>query len=190
MTRGGVQAIVVGASAGAVQALSEILPRLPADYPLPLLVVVHIPAGTSGLPALFANKCQVGVTEPEDKEPIMPGTVYFAPPGYHMLVETDRSIALSADEPVMFSRPSIDVLFESAADSYADALVALVLSGANEDGAKGAAAICAAGGTVLIQDPDDAFVPTMPAAAAASCPAAHVLSLDAITDYLLGLATI
>ncbi|NML08010.1 chemotaxis protein CheB [Sphingomonas sp. G-3-2-10] len=190
MTDNGERAIVIGASAGAVQALSRILPRLPADYPLPVLVVVHVPAAPSGLTTLFAAKAQMVVREPEAKEPIAPGTVYFAPPGYHMLVEEDRSIALSADEPVLFSRPSIDVLFESAADCYGAGLVALVLSGANEDGAEGAASVLAAGGTVLVQDPEEAFAATMPDAALARSPAARPLSLDAITDHLLKLGTI
>lgn len=183
----GAQAIVIGASAGAVQALSRILPRLPAAYPLPVLVVVHVPADPSGLVALFSAKCDIRVREPEDKEPIVPGNVYFAPPGYHMLVEEDRSIALSMDEPVLFSRPSIDILFESAADSYGDGLVGVVLTGANEDGAEGAAAIAGMGGTMLIEDPDHAFAVAMPGAALARCPAAHSLSLDAIADYLVRL---
>lgn len=183
------QAIVIGASAGAVQALSRILPRLPATYPLPVLVVVHVPADPSGLVALFSAKCEIRVREPEDKEPIVPGTVYFAPPGYHLLVEADRSIALSMDEPVLFSRPSIDILFESAADAYGDALVGVVLTGANEDGAKGAEAVMAAGGTMLVQDPADAFAAAMPCAALARCPAARSLPLDTIADYLVSLGT-
>ena len=182
-------AVVIGSSAGAVQALSRILPRLPADYPLPVMVVVHVPDTPSGLTMLFAGKCQVRVIEPEDKEPITPATIFFAPPGYHLLVEKDRSIALSTDEPVFFSRPSIDVLFESAADSYGSALLGVVLTGANEDGAKGAAAVCAAGGIMLVEDPDSAFAATMPGAAIAACPAAQILSLDAIADYLLSIGT-
>lgn len=181
------KAIVIGASAGAVQALSRILTRLPVTYPLPVLVVVHVPAEPSGLVALFRAKCEIRVREPEDKEPIMPGTVYFAPPGYHMLVEADRSVALSMDEPVLFSRPSIDILFESAADSYGAAVVGVVLTGANEDGAEGAAAIAATGGTILVEDPAHAFAAAMPKAALARCPAARPLTLDIIADYLVGL---
>lgn len=189
MTKVAPQAIVIGASAGAVQALTRILPRLPADYPLPILVVVHVPAEPSGLTGLFGAKCLATVREPEDKEPIVPGTIYFAPPGYHLLVEADRSLALSTDEPVMFSRPSIDILFESAAEIYGGALVGVVLTGANEDGARGASAIIMAGGEVLVEDPADALAPAMPRAALARCPAARRLSLDAITDYLMGLRT-
>lgn len=183
------QAIVIGASAGAVQALSAILPRLPADYPLPVLVVVHVPDAPSGLTTLFASKSAIAVREPEDKEPIVPPGVYLAPPGYHLLVETDRSVALSADAPVLFSRPSIDVLFESAADSYGANLLGVILTGANEDGARGAVAVHAAGGTVLVEDPATAYAAAMPSAALARCPAARAMSLDAIADHLLKLGT-
>ncbi len=189
MTVEAAQAVVIGTSAGAVQALSQILPRLPEAYPLPVLVVVHVPAAPSGLVALFDARCNIEVREPEDKEPIVPGTIYFAPPSYHMLVEEDGSIALSTDEPVLFSRPSIDVLFQSAADSFRDGLVGVVLTGANEDGAAGAAAVAAAGGTVLVEDPEHAYAAAMPRAASARCPSAQLLSLDAIADYLLHLGT-
>lgn len=181
------QIVVIGASAGAIQALSELLPRLPADYRLPVLVVVHVPDAPSGLVPLFRTKCAVAVREPEDKEPIEPATVYFAPPGYHLLVEANRTLALSVDEPMLFSRPSIDVLFESAAESYGPALLGVVLTGANEDGARGAAAIAAGGGSVLVQDPDEAFAAAMPAAAQRSAPAARAMPLAAIGDYLVEL---
>lgn len=177
--------IVIGSSAGAVQALSDILPRLPADYPLPILIVVHVPATPSGLTTLFSAKCAMKVVEPDDKEAIVPATIYFAPPGYHLLVEAGDSIALSADDPVLFSRPSIDVLFESAADTYGADLLSVVLTGANEDGARGAAQIEARGGSVLVEDPATAYAPAMPAAAIARCSSARALSLDAITDHLL-----
>ena len=187
MTRPGFRAVVIGASAGAVQALSLILPRLPGDYPLPVLVVVHVPADPSGLVALFGAKCALPVREPEDKEPIAGGTVYLAPAGYHMLVEADRSIALSVDEPVLYSRPSIDILFQSAADAFGEGLVGVVLTGANADGAEGAAAIAAAGGLVVVEDPAFAFAAAMPAAALARCAEARALPLDAIADYLVRL---
>lgn len=187
MSAGGVRAIVIGASAGAVQALSVLLPPLAADFPIPVLVVVHVPDVPSGLVALFAAKCRVPVREPEDKEPIVPGTVYFAPPGYHLLVEAEGQLALSVDAPVLFSRPSVDLLFESAAEAYGAALLGIVLTGANEDGAAGAQAIAAAGGAVLVQDPATAFAPAMPLAALARCPAAQSLPLDAIADHLMTL---
>jgi len=114
----------------------------------------------------------------------MDGTVYFAPPDYHLLVETDKSLSLSSDEPVLFSRPSIDVLFESAADAYGFALIAIILTGANQDGAKGMHAVVEAGGIALVQSPDGAFASAMPEAAIATCPSARVMSLDAIAAYL------
>lgn len=179
-------AVVLGASAGAVQALSRILPALPPDYPLPVLVVVHVPPQRRNvLAALFAEKCRLAVREPDDKEPIAPGTILFAPPDYHMLVEADRTVSLSTEGPVQFSRPSIDVLFESAADAYGAGLIGAVLTGANHDGAEGLRAVTEAGGTALVEDPAEAAYPVMPAAALALTPRAESLSLDAITQRLL-----
>jgi len=183
-----VDAIVMGASAGAIQALYRILPTLPADYHVPVLVVVHIPADRSDLLApLFQAKCRVVVKEAEDKEPILPGIVYFGPSDYHVLVESDRTISLSRDEAVLYSRPSIDVLFESAADAYGAGLVGIILTGANDDGAAGLRAVAAAGGVALTEDPATAFAPAMPSAALKQCAEARSMSLDAIAAYLLGL---
>jgi two-component system chemotaxis response regulator CheB len=185
MTSSQAEAVVIGASAGALEALSVILPALPAGFRLPLLVVVHVPPDKrSVLAELFQAKCRIPVREAEDKEPIIDGTIYFAPPDYHLLVETDKGLSLSSDEPVLFSRPSIDVLFESAADAFGDALIAIVLTGANQDGAKGLKAVVEAGGIGLVQDPDGAFASTMPQAAIEMCPSARVMSLDAIAEHL------
>ena len=179
------KAVVIGASAGALEALSVILPALPAGFRLPLIVVVHVPPDKrSMLAELFQAKCRIPVREAEDKEPISAGTVYFAPSDYHLLVETQKSLSLSSDEPVLFSRPSIDVLFESAADAYGSALIAIILTGANEDGAKGMKAVAEAGGVALVQNPDGAFASAMPEAAIKMCPGARVMSLDAIAVYL------
>lgn len=179
------QAIVIGASAGALEALSVILPSLSADFRLPIIVVVHIPADKrSVLADLFQAKCRIKVREAEDKEPVEPGTAYFAPPDYHLLMEANGSLSLSTEEPVLFSRPSIDLLFESAADAYSAGLVAIVLTGANQDGAKGLAAVVEAGGTAIVQTPAGAFARAMPEAAIAACPSARVMSLDAIATYL------
>ncbi|MCJ8143904.1 chemotaxis protein CheB [Ancylobacter sp. A5.8] len=179
------EAVVIGASAGALEALSAILPSLPAGFRLPVMVVVHVPADKrSVLAELFQNKCQIEVREADDKEPVVGGTVYFAPPDYHLLVEMDRTLSLSSDEPVLFSRPSIDVLFESAADAYGAALIAIVLTGANQDGAQGLCAVAALGGIALVQDPDEAFASAMPEAAINLCPDARIMSLHAIAAYL------
>ena len=179
------KAVVIGASAGALEALSVILPALPAGFRLPLIVVVHVPPDKrSMLAELFQAKCRIPVQEAEDKEPISAGTVYFAPSDYHLLVETEKSLSLSSDEPVLFSRPSIDVLFESAADAYGSALIAIILTGANEDGAKGMKAVAEAGGVALVQNPGGALASAMPEAAIKMCPGARVMSLDAIAVYL------
>ncbi len=182
------RAVVIGASAGGVQALLALLPSLPADFNLPILVVLHVPADRSNVLApLFASKCALAVKEAEDKEPVEPGVIYFAPSDYHLLVEADGSLALSSDEPVNYSRPSIDVLFESAADAYGPGLVGLVLTGANEDGAAGLKAVAAAGGLTFVEDPASAHARTMPEAALRACPVAQVMSLARILEVLKGL---
>lgn len=179
------EAVVIGASAGALEALSAILPQLPATFTLPVMVVVHIPPDRSSILAdLFRAKCRIPVAEAEDKEPIVPGTIYFAPPDYHLLIESNKCLALSSDEPVLFSRPSIDVLFETAADSYGAGLIAIILTGANHDGAKGLRAVIDAGGTALVQDPEGAFASAMPEAAIRLCPESRVSSLEQIATYL------
>lgn len=179
------QVIVIGASAGALDALSAILPKLPKDFSVPVLIVVHVPPGRpSVLADLFDERCAVSVKEAEDKEPLTGGTVYFAPPDYHLLVERQGTLALSSDEPVLFSRPSIDVLFQSAADAYGQALTAVILTGANHDGSAGIASVVAQGGAALVQTPESAAASAMPEAAIRSCPSAEVLTLDGIAERL------
>jgi two-component system chemotaxis response regulator CheB len=178
-------AVVIGASAGAIGALSAILPELPADFALPVLIVVHIPPeGRTGLPELYAKRCQLPVKEAEDKEEIQPGTIYFAPPNYHLLVEPDFRIALSNEEPVLYSRPAIDLLFESAADAYGTGLTAVVLTGASSDGANGLSAVARAGGVTVVQDPATAESGAMPRAALDTCPNSRVLDLPQISTFL------
>jgi two-component system chemotaxis response regulator CheB len=179
------EAIVIGASAGALEALSSLLPALPSDYCLPILIVVHLPPDkTSLLVELLHVRCAIRVREAEDKEPIEPGVAYFAPPDYHLLVEQDKRLSLSDDEPVLFSRPSIDVLFESAADAYGDGLIGVVLTGANSDGANGLKAVVEAGGVAVVQSPGSAYAVAMPEAAIAACPEARVLPVNEIAAYL------
>ncbi|MCW5758680.1 MAG: chemotaxis protein CheB [Phenylobacterium sp.] len=189
--RGGLErAVAIGGSAGAVQALLKILPALPADYPHPVLVVVHVPAGRdNALVPLFQARAKVAVKEAEDKEPAQPGFVYFAPADYHLLVEADETLSLSSDEPVNMSRPAIDVLFESAADAFGARLTAVVLTGANADGAEGLRAVVAAGGEALVEDPADAYAPAMPEAALNTGRGARCMSLEAIASHLLKLGT-
>lgn len=189
MTTQPIKAIAIGASAGAVQALLRILPALPIGYPLPVLIVVHVPSDRSNaLVSLFQSKCQLAVKEAEDKEDMTGGVIYFAPSDYHLLVEDEGTLALSSDEPVNHSRPAIDVLLETAADAYGPALTGIVLTGANHDGAVGLTAVADAGGIAIVENPAGAQMPTMPAAALAACPSAKAMTLDDITSYLLKLA--
>jgi two-component system chemotaxis response regulator CheB len=184
-----VEAIVMGASAGAIETLGAILPRLPADFPVPILAVVHIPRSQDSLLAnLYRRRCQMKICEAEDKLPIESGCVYFAPANYHLQVEWNRQISLSSEDPVNFSRPSIDILFETAADVYAERLLGIVLTGANHDGAAGLQAIAQAGGQAIVQHPEEAIMPTMPLAAASACPQAQVMKVHEMTWFLQNLA--
>ena len=160
------EAVVIGASAGGVEALGALLPALPAGFGLPVFCILHMPADRdSRLAELFAERLPLPVKEAADKEPIAPGTVYFAGSGYHLSVEQDFTFSLSCEPPVHFARPAIDVLMESAADAYGPGLAGILLTGANHDGAAGMAAIHANGGLTVVQDPDDAQVATMPQSA-------------------------
>jgi two-component system chemotaxis response regulator CheB len=171
------EAVVIGGSAGAISALGQLLPSLPAGFP-PVLVVVHIPASSPSLLVdVFAPRCAMRVCEAAPGEPIARGSVYFAPADYHLLVEPDRRCALSIDPPVHFSRPSIDVLFESAARAYGAGLAGVVLSGASRDGEAGLRAVHAAGGLAFVQEPGEAETAEMPKAALAGVPDARVLCL-------------
>jgi len=179
------EAIVIGASAGAIEALSSLLPALPHHCRVPVFVVVHLPADRPSLLAeIFRTKVALPVCEAEDKEPIHPGTIYFAPPNYHLLVDTADTLALSNDELVKFSRPSIDVLFESAADVYGPSLLGIILTGANDDGAQGLAAIAREGGMAIVQEATEAQSPMMPIAAHFACPSAKSLRLEEIRTVL------
>ena len=178
-------AVVIGGSAGSVEALSVLLPALPATLQAAVLVVLHLPRNRpSLLCSIFGSRCVLPLREAEDKEPIVPGTVYFAPPDYHLLVDDGPALALSVDAPVHYSRPSIDVLFESAADVYGSRLIGMLLSGANQDGARGLATIEARGGLAVVQEPGSASVRTMPESALARTTAPHVLAPQQIAAFL------
>ena len=160
------EAVVIGASAGGIAALLEILPGLPATAPLPIVVVVHMMQGrASQLAEVFAQRMAMAVQEAQDKQPVAAGTLYFAPSGYHLSVESERCFSLSCEPPHNFSRPAIDFIMASAADVYGSALAGILLTGANHDGAAGLAAIGAAGGLTVVQDPAEAQVDVMPRAA-------------------------
>jgi two-component system chemotaxis response regulator CheB len=180
-----VEGIVIGGSAGAVEALDSLLPALPPGFPAAVFIVLHVPrGGPSILPEIFAAKCVLPVEEAEDKAPVRPGTVYFAPPDYHLLIEEGPCLALSVDDPVNFSRPSVDVLFESAADVYGRSLMGIILSGASSDGAEGLAAVHSAGGITVVQEPQSAAVPLMITSALQRCAADCVLPLAEIAVLL------
>jgi two-component system chemotaxis response regulator CheB len=184
-------AVVFGASAGAMEALGQLLPALPASLPLPIMGVVHLSARTpSLLVPLFAARCALRVCEAEDKLPLEPGVVYFAPPDYHLLIESPHMLALSVDAPVQFSRPSIDVLFHSAAHAFGAGTLGILLSGANDDGSAGLAAIAAAGGRVWVQEPASASARTMPEAALRNVPSAECMTPSAMAAALCLLADI
>ncbi|WP_312380724.1 chemotaxis protein CheB [Stutzerimonas balearica] len=179
------EAVVIGTSAGGLAALSRLVSGLSSHFPLPILVVQHVPAGTpTQLAEIFQRKTGLRVKEADEKEALRPATLYFAPPGYHLLLESDRSLSLSQDDAVHFSRPSIDVLFESAADALGPALLGILLTGANEDGAAGLAAIHYAGGLTIVQDPAEAEVDTMPRAALQRLAPDYLLPLRDIHQLL------
>ena len=179
------EAVVVGGSAGGTEALIELLRNMPGDFALPILVVRHIsPDDNGGFASHLAGYTDRCVVLPRDKEPVRPGCVYTAPANYHMLVERDGTIALSVDPKVNWSRPSIDVLFESAALCWGPALVAVILSGANDDGTRGLREVRNMGGLTLAQDPACAKYPTMPAAAIDAGVVDDVLNLQELRERL------
>jgi two-component system chemotaxis response regulator CheB len=180
--------VVVGGSAGAVDVLQRLASKLNRSFAPAMAVVLHLPADSRGfLHELLAAPSRPPMKVAEDKEPIAPGTVYFATPGYHLLVESDGTFALSLDELVHFSRPSIDVLFETAAEAYGDRALGIILTGANPDGADGLRAIAEAGGATVIQQPSSAEARAMPEAALQACPDSLVAEVGAIAELLASL---
>jgi two-component system chemotaxis response regulator CheB len=177
--------VVVGTSAGGLRALEAVLGGLPGGFAAPIVCVQHRSKdSTDAFASLLATNTALPVREPDDDEPLTAPGVYLAPPDYHVLVEPGH-IVLSTDDPVCFSRPSIDVLFESAADAYGPNVVAVLLTGANADGAKGLTRVKRAGGVAIVQDPRSAESPEMPAAAIAATAVDRILSLDAIPAELV-----
>ena len=183
-----VEAVIIGASAGGVDALLKLLSALPERFRLPVITVLHLPEGRdSQLATIFRQRSSKTVIEPADKDPINPATLYFAGPGYHLLVEKDKTFSLSCEAPVHYSRPSIDLLMESAADAYGAQLAGILLTGANYDGAAGLAKIREHGGFTVVQDPAQAQVATMPEAAIRRLHPDLILRLDDIRSLLLQL---
>ena len=189
--RNPVEAVVIGASAGGVEALLTTFADLKPGFRLPIIVVLHLPdERRSQLAEVFARRLSLPVREAQDKQQIVPGTLYFAAPGYHLSVEHDRSFSLSQEERVHYSRPAIDFLFESAADVYQQRLAAILLTGANRDGARGLSVVKQLGGLTIVQDPHEAQASTMPQAALELCQPDCILPLRGIGRLLVELEPI
>jgi two-component system chemotaxis response regulator CheB len=182
------EVVVMGVSAGGLQALSEILTGLPANFPTPVIVIQHRSKDEKTLlEDLLQSKCSIRVKQADEKEKITGSTVYVAPPDYHLLIEKNRSFSLSSDAHLHFSRPSIDVLFETAAEVYENKLVGIILTGSSKDGAAGIQAIRERGGLTIAQDPMSAEFPFMPRAAIDTGSVQHIFKLKELKDFLLDL---
>jgi len=179
--------VVLGCSQGGIDALGRLLPVLRPDSP-PVIVTIYLPPQSETLlPSIFQERCHVQLKEAEDKEAVRPGFVYFAPPNYHLLVEPDETLSLSVEEPVNYSRPSIDLLFESAS-ALGERTAGVLLSGANADGAQGLKRIRDEGGFCVVQDPRSAEAPVMPRAALDLLEPDLCGDLGRIADWLAGLS--
>ena len=183
------EAVVLGVSAGGLQALKTLLPALPASFPLPIAIVQHTGERSDSFLAEYLDQAsEIAVKEAEDKEPLNSGTAYLAPGGYHLLIEPDRSFSLSVDPRVNHSCPSIDVLFESAADVFGELADRRRADRANADGAHGLKIIKERGGRAIVQSPENAESPTMPKAALAATKADYVVELEQLAPLLLQLS--
>jgi len=182
------RAIVIGVSAGGLEALKQILPELPGNFPVPIIVVQHRhPFSDDSLENAMDDICKINVRQINDKTSLEPGFAYFAPPNYHVMIEEDMTFSLTLDPHVNYSRPSIDVVFESASDIFGENLVGIVLTGANKDGSQGLSIIKNRNGLAIVQDPETASVDTMPLAAIASTKVDYILKLEVIADMLVQL---
>jgi two-component system, chemotaxis family, protein-glutamate methylesterase/glutaminase len=180
------EAVVIGASAGGLKVLSSILAALPSAYPLPVIIIQHrLKDERTLLEEVLQARCTIRIRQAEEKEQIRPGQVYIGPSDYHLLVEGDRSFSLSCDAYHHFSRPSIDVLFETAAEAYKDNLAGIILTGASKDGAAGIRTIRDHGGVTIAQNPMSAEYPVMPEAAIGTGSVQYVFTPWEITDFLL-----
>jgi len=182
------KAIVIGVSFGGLNILKTLLPALPADFCLPIIIVQHVGAHSENYWIdLLNGMCKLTVKEADEKEIITKGNVYIAPANYHLLVEKDHTLSLSTEQKVNFARPSIDVLFESAAEAYKDNLIGIILTGSNNDGANGLKKVKEGGGLTIVQDPHTAQSPYMPASAIAALSPDYILSIEKMINLLIGL---
>jgi two-component system chemotaxis response regulator CheB len=176
--------VVIGASYGGLSALQILLTDLSPEFPLPVVIAQHRKKdGDDGLCEYLSKRSRLPLIEPDDKEKVEPGRVYLAPRDYHLLIE-ESIFALSTESPVAFARPSIDVLFESAADIYHERIIGVILTGANRDGARGLAKIKSLGGLAVVQDPLSAESPAMPQAAISATAVDKILPLPEIAPFL------
>jgi two-component system, chemotaxis family, protein-glutamate methylesterase/glutaminase len=182
------KAVVIGVSTGGVSALKLLLGELPAEFPIPVLVATHItPDSDNGLAVLLDTLCAIRVKEADEQETVKSGTVYLAPANYHLLVERGGCLSLSVDPPVNFARPSVDVLFETAAVAFGRTLIGIVMTGAGFDGSRGLKRIKELGGLTIVQNPTDAEADSMPRSALAEVTADHVATLMELAPLLLKL---
>ncbi len=183
------QAIVIGVSSGGMSALKIIFSVLPANFCLPIIIVQHLGSHSdSQWIKILDSKSLLQIKEADEKEKIKKGTIYIAPPNYHLLIEKNKTFSLTIDERVNFARPSIDVLFESAAEAYKDSLIGIILTGANHDGAKGLKSIKDHGGLAVIQDPETAESAYMPRSAIAAVTPDYLGSIEGITSFIMQIA--
>lgn len=179
------QLMVIGGSAGSLEVILKIFEALPVSIFLTLIVVIHRKSsGDNTLVELLASKTSLDVREVEDKEPLLPNTIYVAPPDYHLLIENKKLFSLDSSEKILYSRPSIDVAFASAAEMFESGVIGVLLSGANSDGARGLCAIKECGGFTIVQDPATAEVSYMPMHAIQMNCADEVVREDELPSYL------
>ncbi len=180
-----IELVIIGGSSGSLDAILKILPELRVDFAVPLIVVMHRNISSNSLlEEVLASRTHLKVVEAEEKEMITPGYIYIAPPDYHLLIEKDHTLSLDYSEKVNYSRPSIDVSFESAAEIYREKLACIILSGANADGTKGVVYASNVGSKIIIQDPAEAIVPFMPEQAIVQTSVNNVLSVKGIISFL------
>lgn len=183
--------MIIGGSAGSLQVILGILPVIDPGFPLPILIILHRNSVfESSLEELFASRTRAPIKEVEEKESILPGTIYIAPADYHVLIEEDHTFSLDYSERVNFSRPSIDVSFHCAGDVYGTALMCLLLSGGNADGVDGLQYVKGRGGVVVVQDPATAEVPYMPQHAASQVAVDFLVPAEELPAFLKGLASL
>ena len=180
------EAIVIGVSSGGMNAMKIIFSQLPNEFGIPIIIVQHIGSHSENMWIKLLNeRSNIELIEAEEKEKIEKGKVYIAPANYHLLIERDKTFTLTIDERVNYARPSIDVLFETAAEAYQNKLIGVVLTGSNNDGTKGLQRIKECGGLTIVQDPDTAESYYMPASAIASFLPDHILPLEEIVKLLI-----